>query len=199
MNSDRNSAGNARASFFALAVALLFAMAPTVSASEETDLWRALASKGHVALLRHAVAPGAGDPLEFAIGDCSTQRNLSEEGRKQAHRIGVRFRKSGMEAARVFSSQWCRCLETARLIGLGPVTELPILNSFFRRPALGNRQTRRLEEWLASQDLDRSIVLVTHQVNITALTGIYPASGEIVVIRRSENGKISVVGSIGTD
>jgi len=160
---------------------------------------RALASKGHVALLRHAITPGTGDPSEFEIGDCGTQRNLSEEGRKQAGRISARFRKNGIETARIFSSQWCRCLETARLIGLGPVTELPILNSFFQRPKRRNRQTQTLEEWLASQDLDGPIVLVTHQVNITALTGVYPASGELVVIRQSENGKISALGSIRTD
>ncbi len=183
----------------ALAVALLFGTAPGVSAAEETALWRALGSKGHVALLRHAIAPGTGDPSEFAIGDCSTQRNLSEEGRKQAARIGARFRENGIETAQIFSSQWCRCLETARLLGLGPVTELPILNSFFQRPERRNRQTQALEAWLASQDLDGPLVLVTHQVNITALTGVYPASGELVVIRPLENGKILAVGTIETD
>jgi broad specificity phosphatase PhoE len=182
-----------------LAVALLFGTAPGVSAAEETALWRALGSKGHVALLRHAIAPGTGDPSEFAIGDCSTQRNLSEEGRKQAARIGARFRENGIETAQIFSSQWCRCLETARLLGLGPVTELPILNSFFQRPERRNRQTQALEAWLASQDLDGPLVLVTHQVNITALTGVYPASGELVVIRPLENGKILAVGTIETD
>ncbi len=183
----------------ASALALLFGTTPGVSAAEETALWRVLASKGHVALLRHTTAPGTGDPSEFAIGVCGTQRNLSEEGRKQSGRIGARFRENGIETARIFSSQWCRCLETARLLGLGPVTELPILNSFFQGPERRNRQTQALEEWLASQDLDGPLVLVTHQVNITALTGIYPASGELVVIRHSENGKFSVVGSIGTD
>ena len=183
----------------ALALALLFGTAPGVSAAEETGLWRALASKGHVALLRHAIAPGTGDPSEFAIGDCGTQRNLSDEGREQAGRIGARFRENGIETARIFSSQWCRCLETARLLGLGPVEELPILNSFFQRPERRNRQTQALEAWLASQNLDGPLVLVTHQVNITALTGVYPASGELVVVRQSENGKISAVGSIETD
>ena len=183
----------------ALALALLFGTAPGVSAAEETALWRALASKGHVALLRHAIAPGTGDPSAFALGDCGTQRNLSEEGREQAARIGARFRENGMETAQIFSSQWCRCLETARLLGLGPVTELPILNSFFQRPERRNRQTQALEKWLASQDLDGPLVLVTHQVNITALTGVYPASGELVVIRPLENGKISAVNTIKND
>lgn len=183
----------------ALAVALLFGTAPGVSAAEETGLWRALGSKGNVVLLRHAIAPGTGDPSEFTIGNCGTQRNLSDEGRAQAARIGARLRENGIKTARIFSSQWCRCLETARLLGLGPVTELPILNSFFQRPERRTRETQALEEWLARQNLDGPIVLVTHQVNITALTGVYPASGELVFVRQSENGKISAVGSIETD
>lgn len=182
-----------------LALFLLFGSAPSASAAQEAALWQALASPGHVALLRHAIAPGVGDPSEFALGDCARQRNLSSEGRRQAQRIGARFRKNGLEAARIFSSQWCRCLETARLLGLGAVTELPVLNSFFQRPERGNRQTRALEAWLADQDLDGPLVLVTHQVNITALTGVNPASGELVVIRRSKDGKISTLGSIRTD
>lgn len=182
-----------------LALALLFGTAPGVSVADETVLWRTLSLKGYVALLRHAIAPGTGDPSGFALGDCRTQRNLSEEGREQAARIGALFRENGMEKSQVFSSQWCRCLETARLLGLGPVTELPMLNSFFQRPERRNRQTQELEKWLASQDLDGPLVLVTHQVNITALTGVYPASGDLVVIRPLENGKISAVGTIKTD
>lgn len=182
-----------------LTLFLLFGTASGSSAADEAALWQALGSQGHVALIRHAIAPGAGDPSEFALGDCGKQRNLSGEGRQQARRIGARFRKNGLETARVFSSQWCRCLETSRLLGLGPVTELPVLNSFFQSPERGNRQNQALQVWLANQDLDGPLVLVTHQVNITALTGIYPASGELVVIRRSKDGKISTLGSIRTD
>ena len=187
------------AMIFGFVLAFLFGSAPEVSAAEESALWRVLASEGHAAFLRHAIAPGTGDPLEFTIGNCSTQRNLSEEGRQQARQIGAFFRKNGIDAARIFSSQWCRCLETAILLGLSPVTELPILNSFFQRPERRNSQTHTLEAWLARQDFDGPLVLVTHQVNITALTGIYPASGELIVVRQSENGEISAVGSIRTD
>jgi phosphohistidine phosphatase SixA len=182
-----------------LALFLLFGTASASSAADEAALWRALASKGHVALLRHAIAPGTGDPSQFALGDCARQRNLSGEGRQQARRIGARFRKNGLEAARIFSSQLCRCLETSRLLALGPVTKLPVLNSFFQSPERGNRQTEALQAWLANQDLNGPLVLVTHQVNIAALTGVYPASGELVVIARSKDGKISTVGSIRTD
>jgi phosphohistidine phosphatase SixA len=153
-----------------------------------------------LAIMRHATAPGTGDPAGFRLDDCRTQRNLSEEGREQAARIGARFRANGIETARVFSSQWCRCLDTARLLGLGPVEELPLLNSFFAESEQRDSQTRSLKKWLADQDFgDRPLVLVTHQVNVTALTGVYPNSGEIVVIARPQNGDIVVAGTIATE
>ncbi len=183
---------------FVLALGLL-CTAAGVSAAENAALWTALRSGGHVALLRHALAPGTGDPPEFALRDCSTQRNLSEEGRNQAARIGARLRANGIHKTRVYSSQWCRCLETARLLELGPVEELAVLNSFFERYENRGPQTQALKEWLARQDLDAPLVLVTHQVNITALTNSSAASGEMVIIRRSKSGEISVVGSIETD
>ncbi len=182
-----------------LAAALLLGSAPRPAAAEEAVLWRALGTPGHVALLRHALAPGTGDPADFVLRDCSTQRNLSHEGRDQAARIGARFAANGITQARVLSSQWCRCLETAKLLGLGPVEELPVLNSFFRRYERRERQTSGLKDWLAGQALDRPVVLVTHQVNITALTGVYPSSGELVVLRRAEDGALTVLGSIETD
>lgn len=169
------------------------------SAAEEEALWTALSSGGHVALLRHAAAPGTGDPPEFELRWCDTQRNLSAEGRAQAMRIGTRFRANGIRTLRVFSSQWCRCLETARLLDLGPVEELPDLNSFYQRYERRAPQTQALQRWLAGQTLDEAVLLVTHQVNISALTDVYPASGELVVVGRSAAGKLVVVGTIETD
>lgn len=177
--------------------------APVFSADtqsqEDAALWEALRSGGHVALMRHAIAPGTGDPSNFTLEDCATQRNLSERGRAQARRVGERFRANGIEAAQVYSSQWCRCIETAELLGLGPVQALPALNSFFRNYQRGDSQTRTMKAWLASQVPGQPLVLVTHQVNITALTDVYPASGELVVLRRSEDGELSVVGTLETD
>jgi 8-oxo-(d)GTP phosphatase len=152
-----------------------------------------------VALIRHAMAPGTGDPPNFALRDCSTQRNLSDEGRDQAYRIGLRFRANGMAAAQVFSSQWCRCLETASLLGLGEVQELPTLNSFFGNGEREQAQTQALKKWLAGQHLKQPLVLVTHHVNIIALTGVYPASGEIVFLRRDDKGSFTTAGTIKTD
>lgn len=180
-------------------LALLIAPAQSITAEGDTILWEALRSGGHVALLRHAVAPGTGDPPEFTLGDCASQRNLSDAGRAQANRIGARFRANGIERAEVLSSQWCRCLETARLLGLGDVSELPVLNSFFREYERRELQTRQLRQWIAEQDLGRPLVLVTHYVNITALTGVRPGSGEMVVVRLNDAGEISVLGAIRTD
>ena len=98
-----------------------------------------LQEPGAVLLIRHALAPGVGDPDGFRLDDCATQRNLSDEGRRQARAIGDWLRARGIGQAHVYSSQWCRCLETAALLDLGPVTELPALNSFFER-----RQDRTL-------------------------------------------------------
>ena len=171
---------------------------PAFSSDTAAPLWKALQSGNHIALLRHAIAPGTGDPHAFALGDCATQRNLSDEGRDQAEEIGGRFRKAGIDNARILSSQWCRCLETATLLKLGPVEELPALNSFFQRYERWASQTRMLLEWIAGQDLAQPLVLVTHQVNITALTGIYPESGELVVVHRADTGELTVIGTLKT-
>ncbi len=150
-------------------------------------------------MLRHALAPGIGDPADFTLGDCSTQRNLSEAGRSQARRIGERFRANGIEQADVYTSQWCRCRDTAELLGLGPVKELPALNSFFRNFERETRQTAELAAWLEELEPERPLVLVTHQVNITAMTGVFPDSGELVIVRRDRDGGFSVSGTINTD
>lgn len=146
---------------------------------------------GGVLMLRHAIAPGFGDPADFHIDDCSTQRNLSEEGREQAIAIGAWLRTRGISRAKVYSSQWCRCLETAQLLGLGKVSPLPALNSFFQRPMDRAPNLTALRRFLANQQSqDDPLVLVTHQVTITALTGVFPSSGEGVVATLGENGEL---------
>jgi len=169
------------------------------SAGEPSALWAALRSGEHFVLIRHALAPGMGDPAEFTLGECHTQRNLSAEGRAQAVRIGTLFRDNGIKSAKVFSSQWCRCLETADLLALGPVQELTPLNSFFSNFEDREPQTDQLREWLSGQSLKQPLVLVTHQVNIAALTDIFPSSGELVVVRRAATGELLVVGTLETD
>lgn len=183
----------------ALLAFVLISIAPLPAAADDSALWQSLNTPGHFAIMRHALAPGTGDPADFALGDCSTQRNLSAEGRMQAARIGARFRANGIDSAQVFSSQWCRCLETAELLGLGTVVELPSINSFFRNSESRAPQTAELKAWLTRHTADKPTVLVTHQVNITALTGVFPASGELIFIRVSPDGDASVTGTIRTD
>ncbi len=148
---------------------------------EDEKAWSALRAGGHVAFVRHALAPGTGDPADFDVADCTTQRNLSEAGRAQARLIGTRFRRAGVERARLYSSQWCRCLETARLFDIGPVEELPALNSFFQRPAERAGRLEALREFLTVLDPGLPPVLVTHQVTISAMTGAFARSGEVLV------------------
>ena len=162
----------------------------------EEDLWQALKQENHFALIRHALAPGTGDPPDFNIRDCTTQRNLSERGRNQARNIGRRFLENGIHKAEVYSSQWCRCLETAALLGLGPVQELEILNSFFRRFENREKQTAALKSWIYDKEIRTPHILVTHQVNITALTDIFPGSGEMVIVWKDGQDKFTVLGTI---
>jgi phosphohistidine phosphatase SixA len=165
-----------------------------VSAQNEDIVWDALKQGRAVALIRHATAPGLGDPPSFRIGDCSTQRNLSEEGRNQAQRIGKYFREKGVQSAAVYSSQWCRCLETARLLGLGAVTELAALNSFFRDSSTEERQTKEIRQFIMSLPAGKPTILITHQVNITAFTGIFPSSGEVIIVTTLRDGQPRILG-----
>ena len=176
---------------------LLLLLAPRPGIAQDAEAaWAALRQGGHVALVRHATAPGTGDPPSFRLDDCATQRNLSPAGRAQAKAIGANLRWHGIRIDGVYSSQWCRCLETARLMGLGEVIALPALNSFFTEPDREDPQMAELRVWLADQPQTGAIVLVTHQVVITALTGIMPASGEIVVVRDTRGGGLQLVGRI---
>ncbi len=165
---------------------------------DRSVLWEKLRSGEHFVMIRHALAPGMGDPATFTINKCETQRNLSQQGRDQARYIGELFRKNGISAAQIYSSQWCRCLDTAKLLGLGTVKELPILNSFFKDFDNEIPQTEALAQWLRKQYLTTTMVLVTHQVNITAFTDIYPGPGEMVIVHRQKNGHFDTVGTIET-
>ena len=176
------------------AVALL----ASVEVGYANKLWSALKSDNHLVLIRHALAPGFGDPDNFDIKDCKTQRNLNDEGLYQSKIIGSLFRSNGINKATVYSSQWCRCLDTAKLLDIGEVSELPALNSFFEYFERERSQTETMIKWIQKASLDSPTVIVSHQVNINALTGYSPESGEIVFVRRSSGGSISVIGTIQT-
>ncbi|MBE9035273.1 histidine phosphatase family protein [aff. Roholtiella sp. LEGE 12411] len=154
--------------------------------------------KGYVVLMRHALAPGIGDPPDFRLNDCSTQRNLSDEGKKQAIRTGKAFKSRNIQVSRVLSSQWCRCLETAKLMNLGAVEPFSALNSFFLNHATEFKQTAQVRQFiLNNRNTPGVIVMITHEVNIRAIASdIYPESGESVVLRANQKNKIEVVGQI---
>lgn len=173
--------------------AALFTWDPIVAQDGLQALQRLAEPRTH-AILRHAIAPGGGDPAGFTLGDCSTQRNLDDRGRRQARAIGAAIREAGIAVDHVLTSQWCRSAETARLLALGPVLEQPALNSFFADRATRDTQTAATRALLAALPAQETAVLVSHQVNITALTGIYPRSGEVVILRSAGDGGIEVLG-----
>lgn len=183
----------------AFLITLISVWAGAADKDEERQLLEDFKTGNHIVLLRHALAPGTGDPDNFILGDCTTQRNLSQAGRDQAVRIGNRFKQAGITDADVYTSEWCRCLETAELLGLNTPEPLPSLNSFFRNYDREAQQTEELQTWLAAQQLDKPLILVTHQVNITAFSNIYPDSGEVVLMRRNADNKFEVAGSIRTE
>lgn len=158
--------------------------------------WDALRQPGAIAIMRHALAPGTGDPAGFTLGDCATQRNLNDAGRAQARRTGDALRTRGISFDAVLTSQWCRARETARLLDLGTPVDAPALNSFFRSYDRRDAQTDALIEQLRTAD--GPLMLVTHQVNITALTGRGVRSGEIIVFRLTPDG-VMLLGSILID
>jgi phosphohistidine phosphatase SixA len=146
----------------------------------------------HVLLMRHADAPGFGDPAGYVISQCSTQRNLGDYGRQQARVIGAWLSNQGIVRAEVFSSPWCRCLDTASLLNKGPVKITPSLGSFFDDMSLEKNQTKALEAFIKNELAKQSrapLILVTHHVNIQAYTGKVVGVGDMVLVKVNKNGE----------
>jgi phosphohistidine phosphatase SixA len=163
------------------------------------DLWTQLQQQNthYFVLMRHALAPGTGDPANFQLEDCSTQRNLSAAGREQAKRTGEAFKQRGIRVDCVLSSQWCRCLETAELLDIAEVEGFPPLNSFFRDRDREPQQTALVREFMRDRGDSRGVtVMVTHFVNVSALSNVNASSGEMVVMRVKEGDRLEVVGQI---
>jgi phosphohistidine phosphatase SixA len=180
-----------------LCLLALFAAAQPTSA-DEAAAWAALRDGGHVALMRHALAPGgAGDPPGFRLEDCATQRNLSAEGRADAAAIGAMLWGEEIAIDKVLSSPWCRCVDTAKLMEVGAVEIEPTFSNAFvlsdRREALTAGAQAIVAAWRGPGNL----LVVTHGANIQALTGgASPESGEIVVVTAGADGAIREVGRI---
>jgi len=147
----------------------------------------------HILMIRHADAPGFSDPPGFKVGDCSTQRNLGDRGRQQAQTLGLWLKQQGIASAEVLSSAWCRCIDTATLLKLGPVKVAPALNSFFRNMSDSGAQTVALRALLAERlkaPVPRKpLILVTHQVNISAYTGQSIGQGDVMLVKVSSRGE----------
>ena len=151
--------------------------------AQPADFWARLREGGNVVLMRHArTEPGVGDPPDFRLGECATQRNLSAEGREQARRIGEAFQREAIRLDEVRSSAWCRCVDTAQL-AFGRQVVWPPINSFFGSAPAREAQTREVLAAARALRAPTNWMLVTHQVNITALTGEYLAMGEVFVTR----------------
>jgi phosphohistidine phosphatase SixA len=157
-------------------------MAPYVARADDAQALKALRDGQAVLMMRHALAPGTGDPSNFDVDDCSTQRNLNDTGREQARAWKPFLASHGINQARVFSSQWCRCMDTATEMDVGEVTEWRSLNSFFRNRSKGPAQTRETIEQVNGLEEGAPAVLVSHQVNVTALSGVFPSSNEGVIL-----------------
>jgi phosphohistidine phosphatase SixA len=177
---------------------LLFLMAlllPVTAAKADEAGWKLLKEEGAIVLFRHAIAPGTGDPSNFVLGDCATQRNLDDRGRAQARAIGQAFQSRGIAVGKVLSSQWCRTRETAELAFPGRVGTDPAFNSFFEDRSAEPEATAAARAILKGWKGPGALVVVTHQVNIQALTGIAPASGEGIIVTM-RNGAPEVLGRL---
>jgi phosphohistidine phosphatase SixA len=164
----------------ALAALALLLIATPVAADDVREAWAALITGGHVALVRHGNAPPGygGDPPGFKIDDCATQRNMDDRGRSQAKAVGEGFRQHGVRADRILSSPWCRCLETAQLMGLGAVeSEWIVAASADKSPERLIALRQMVSEWRGPGTL----VVVTHALTVQGLVGILPGQAETVV------------------
>ena len=181
-----------RSALTALLALLVAAGSAPVAAADEP--WPPIPD-GHIVLFRHAEAPGVGDPPGFTLDDCRTQRNLDDAGRAQARRMGVAVRARGVPVGTVLASPWCRTRETAELAFPGQVKDDARFQSFFGERSREPAQTAAALALLSGWRGPGVLVVVTHQVNISALTGVYPASGEGVVLKPQGDG-VAVVGRI---
>lgn len=163
------------------------------TAAGGTELSARLESDHHVLLVRHAHAPGVGDPPGYSLERCETQRVLDDEGRRQATRIGQWLRNQGVARADVRSSPWCRCRQTAELLDLGEVAIEPALASFFDQPGQASGRNADLQRLVAGAVRgkgSRALILVTHHVNIREFTGTNVGSGDLVLVRVDGRGRM---------
>ena len=162
-----------------------------------SSIWEEVREGNKIILIRHALAPGGGDPSSFKIGDCKTQRNLNKVGIEQSKKIGKIFKDNKIPIDIVLSSEWCRCKDTA-FYAFREFKEFSALNSTFSPPYNENetRQVKEIEKYLMNwKGEGKNLILVTHYSIITAITNAVPSSGEIVITDKNLN----VIGTIKTN
>ncbi len=179
--------------FFKYLIIIFISFTTPIKADLNKNLINQLQDGGKLIFIRHAYAPGNGDPINFNLNDCSTQRNLNEEGRKQAKNIGEFFRKNKINIDKVLSSEWCRCKETAK-IAFKNFSTNSFLNSFYSSQYAKNKekQINSLNEYIEKFKSKNNLILVTHYVLISEVLNYAPSSGEIVVSDKNFN----IIGSI---
>ncbi len=172
---------------------IFISLTSTVKADLNKKLINQLEDGGKLIFIRHAYAPGSGDPDNFNLNDCSTQRNLSKEGKRQAEYIGEFFRNNKITIDKVLSSEWCRCKETAK-IAFKNFSTNSFLNSFYSSKFAKNKdkQVKALKEYIKKFKSNKNLVLVTHYVLISEILNYGPSSGEIVV----SNKNLNIIGSL---
>ena len=182
--------------FLKFFIVIFISLASSVKADLNKDLFNQLKEGGKLIFIRHAYAPGSGDPNNFNLNDCSTQRNLSDRGRKQAEHIGIIFRENKIEIDEVYSSEWCRCKETAK-ISFENFSTNSFLNSFYSSKFAKNKdkQIDALNNYLLKFKSTINLLCVTHYVLISEVLNYAPSSGEIVVSDKNFN----IIGNIKID
>ena len=179
--------------FFNFLIIIFISLTSSIKADLNENLINQLEEGGKLIFIRHAYAPGSGDPNNFNLNDCSTQRNLSEEGKKQAKSIGKFFIKNKNEIDKVLSSEWCRCKETAKL-AFNDFETFDALNSFYAERFSINRpkQINDLKEYINNWQSDSNLIIVTHYVVIDAILNRGTQSGEMIISDKN----LSLLGSI---
>ena len=167
-------------------VIIFICINPSVKADSKKILIDELQKGGKLIFIRHAYAPGSGDPDNFDINDCSTQRNLSDNGRIQSQKIGNFFKKNKILIGKVYSSEWCRCKETAS-IAFKEYETKNLLNSFFSAKFANKRKKQIIDfdKFISTWDKEQNLVFVTHYVVISEILNYTPLSGEIIISDKS--------------
>jgi phosphohistidine phosphatase SixA len=172
--------------FIKFLIIIFISINSPIKADSNQNVINELKKGGNLIFIRHAYAPGGGDPKNFDINDCKTQRNLSNSGRDQAKKIRSFFKDNNIPISKVYSSEWCRCKETAS-IAFNDFETKSFLNSFFSSQFVKNKdlQMKRLKTFINNWDKNKNLVFITHYVVISESLNYAPSSGEIVISNKN--------------